>query len=548
MRTIFIVFIITLLTTTVEAQQWNQYPYEPTGTDLTFPADEGYHPGEPVEWWYTVGHVTGDVTGTEYSYMLTYFYYPTLGVDGFRILNLANDATGEFFPETLPMNYSTLAQDHLEISAQGLLGGSEIWETQRDGNGDLIPFAYHIEASQANGSINMDYVAVKRPLIVNGTGLFNQGAEAYTYYYSQSRLDVVGTITFDGFTETVSGFGWIDRQWGSMNPSPTENGEEYEWFCVQLDNGMDFNIWNIFDENGLIPDTSTYNLVSIYQDETTDIHSHEFTFDRIEYSYLPDNSRVYSQKWHFILDDIDLEITTLYNNSEVSLPFRFYEGTTTITGTVGGNPVTGVGFAELLHHYDNPEMELTYPVEAGGWVGTNNITWNLLNPDGGREVYYDVEYSIDNKVTYNPIATNLTETQVEWDGDGIAWGTDCWIKVTGYSIDQTLIGTYEMQNPFTFGNVGIAEQNASEIGVLIYPNPADGGIVTVQFEETVQPSILELLDISGRTLLRKDFARSLASGQTLQFDVSEMAGGMYTIRVSFEDNSWLSRKLLLTGK
>jgi hypothetical protein len=152
MRTLFLLFIATLLSETINAQQWNHYPYEPSGTDLTFPADEGHHPAEPVEWWYTIGHVIGDVTGTEYTYMLTYFYYPTLGLDGFRIFNLANDVTGDFFAETLAANYNTLAQDHLEIEAAVLLGGTEIWETKRDLNGDLIPFNYHIEAAQATSN------------------------------------------------------------------------------------------------------------------------------------------------------------------------------------------------------------------------------------------------------------------------------------------------------------------------------------------------------------------------------------------------------------
>ncbi|MDP6909179.1 MAG: lipocalin-like domain-containing protein, partial [Flavobacteriales bacterium] len=311
MKSFLGILIALFIVSATSAQSWNQYPYEPDGTDLTFPADEGHHPGEPVEWWYTVGHVTGDVTGTEYSYMLTYFYYPTLGIDGFRIFNLANDATGDFFEQTLAANYNILSQEHLEIEAAVILGGTEVWETVRDTAGDLIPFTYHIEAEQTNGSINLDYSALKRPLVLDGTGFFYQGAESYTYYYSQTMLAVEGSMTIDGYSEPVTGTAWIDRQWGNFNPS---TGEQYEWFCVQLDNGMDMNIWQIFDTEDQIPDTSTYRLVSIYVDDSTDVHSHEFEYHREAYSYLPDSSMVYSQQWHFVYDDIDLMITTLHNN------------------------------------------------------------------------------------------------------------------------------------------------------------------------------------------------------------------------------------------
>ncbi len=543
MKQYLLVLISLISVSTVFAQSWNQYPYEPAGTNLTFPADEGHHPGEPVEWWYTIGHVTGDVTGTQYTYMLTYFYYPTLGLDGFRIFNLANDDTGVFYAETKATNYPTLSQDHLEIEAAVLLGGTEIWETKRDGNGDLIPFSYHVEATHANGSISMDYESVKRPLILDGTGYFNQGLASYTYYYSQTLLNAVGTMTMDGVTEPVTGTAWIDRQWGNFNPS---TGEQYEWFSVQLDNGMDFNIWNIFDTENQIPDTSTYRLTSIYVDENTDINTHDFTFDRTAYAFLPDGSRAYSQQWHFVYNDIDLMITTLHSNSEVLLPFRFYEGTTTITGTVDGVPVTGVGFAELLHPYEHPQMQLTYPTEHGGWVGTETITWNLLNPDGGREVYYDVEYSLDNKVTYNPIASNLTETSFEWDGDGIAFNTTCWIKVTGYSIDQTLLGTYEMQNGFTFGYVGIEEVSADDNRVLVYPNPAADGQVTVQFMAADDVSSIDLKDVNGRMLINKTIGQSVYRNQSFQFDVSKLPAGIYLIDIALIDGNRSVRKLLLS--
>ncbi|MCF8258797.1 MAG: hypothetical protein K9J06_14670 [Flavobacteriales bacterium] len=527
----------------VSAQAWNQYPYEPAGTALTFPADEGHHPGEPVEWWYTIGHVTGDVTGTEYTYMLTYFYYPTLGLDGFRIFNLADDDTGEFHAETKATNYPTLSQDHLEIVASVLLGGTERWVTARDGENELIPFNYHIEATQAFGSINMDYVALKRPLILDTTGYFNQGASSYTYYYSQTMLDAQGTITLNGVTETVTGTAWIDRQWGNFNPS---TGEQYEWFCVQLDNGMDMNIWNVFDTQNQIPDTSTYRLTSIYVDGDTDINTHDFTFHRTAYAYLPDSSRAYSQQWHFVYDDIDLVITTLHNNSEVQLPFRFYEGTTTVAGTVGGVPVTGVGFAELLHPYEVPQMQLTHPMAGGGWLGTETISWDLLNPDGGREVYYDVEYSLDS-TTFNPIASNITETSVEWDGDAIAYGTDCWIRVTGYSIDRTLTGTHVMSAPFTFGHVGIDDTANDGLQVTIHPNPTSNDRVNVRFDGAVRDfSSIGLHDMGGRLLAERRIDRAVLPGETLQLNVEGIPAGMYLIMMRGIGRETVVRKLFIT--
>ena len=117
--------ILAFLPLTLFAQSWKTYPYHQAGSVLNFPADEGHHPDEPIEWWYTNARVTGLETGTEYSFMLTYFYYPAFTFQGFRIFNLANEDTGEFFDETRACTYPLLAQDHLEIQADLTPGGSE---------------------------------------------------------------------------------------------------------------------------------------------------------------------------------------------------------------------------------------------------------------------------------------------------------------------------------------------------------------------------------------------------------------------------------------
>jgi len=531
-----------LLTANCFSQTWNQYPYAPAGTDLTFPADEGYHPGEPVEWWYTIGHLTGQTTGTHYSIMLTYFYYPQFGFDGFRIFNLSNDDTETFFAETLPVNYATMAQDHLEIVADVLLGSGqqESWVTRTEGS-DFLPFNYHINATQANGSINLDYEAMKRPLILDTDGFFYQGSTGYTYYYSQTMLNVTGTMTLDGVTEQVVGTGWIDRQWGQFNPN---NGEKYEWFCVQLDNGMDMNIWNIFNTENQIPDLPTYQLTSIYVNDTTDINTHDFQFDRQTFVYTPDSAMVYPQQWHYVYDSIDITITTLYPNSEVSLPFRFYEGTTSVTGMVGNTPVTGIGFAELLFSYSAPVVNAVVPADGISWA-PGLVDWELANPEGGRDTWYDVEYSTDNKQSWNSIATGLTETQVAWDAAGVNYGTEVWLRIIAYSIDHTLTGKFETEIPFKIGAVGINEQVAANV-LSVYPNPSHTGNFVISISDaSLNPKAIQLLTLQGKQILYKTLnAKSVANGK-IELQLSGLAAGTYLARVEMDNGRTATVRLCI---
>lgn len=209
----------------LQGQAWKQYPYQPENSIIRFPDDEGYHPGEPIEWWYINGHAKGSVTGHEYSFMVSYFYEPVLLFDGFRILSLCDETTGIFHTQTLPCSYPVLATNRLNISANVFGRPFETFINDTNSDGSLIPFDYILKASSDYGALNILCSAQKPPLIIADSGLINQGASGYSYYYSLTDLQISGTIVFESITEEISGTAWIDRQYGSFNPNEKENYE-----------------------------------------------------------------------------------------------------------------------------------------------------------------------------------------------------------------------------------------------------------------------------------------------------------------------------------
>ena len=191
---------------------------------------------------------------------------PQKRVTVFRILNLSDDDLGLFYTETKALNYNIMASDSLNIQANIFSGGTETWHNKTDITGNSLPFEYEISAASSHGAINLEYNALKPPLILADSGFFYEGETDYTYYYSQTKNEITGTIKLNGITENVSGSSWIDRQFGTFNPY---NNQEYEWFCIQLSNGMDINISNNFTANEEIPDNLRYRILSAYVDETT---------------------------------------------------------------------------------------------------------------------------------------------------------------------------------------------------------------------------------------------------------------------------------------
>lgn len=520
-----ITILLFIISFSLSAQDWKTYPYNPGGGSLIdFPIDEGRHINEPVEWWYTSGHFTGATSGKEYSYMLTYFYYPVtylfFNFEGFRILNITDEATGEFYQQTLPItSYSSMSITGLNIAT-----GTEYWRNKLDGSSNPLPFQYELSASSLTASINFELETTKRPLILAGDGNFDQGSVNNTYYYSQTGNDLSGTFTLNGVTENVSGTAWIDRQYGDFNPF---TGEKYEWFSLQLDNGTDLNLWNIFTAERTIPNDPKYKIFSAYVDESTQYTISDFEIERLEYFFTPDNQKSYSKKWHLtsISQNIDLIITANHTTSEVDiteLSFRFFEGAVTITGTIDGTDVTGIGFAELLHDYEHPDVSINSP-SSGVYNTSNPITWTVNNPDDGRPLLYDLEYSTDN-VAFTSIVTGLTTSSYTWDGSGLTNGNDVWFKVKSYSIDNTL--NKEVVSASSF-SVTLSAFDFDRKNMKVYPNPVDHEI-SLEFQQPLVDSTISIMDINGRIISTKKTDNLLV--QTL--NTASISKGIYFLQIS----------------
>ena len=521
------------------AQSWKAYPYHQAGSVLNFPRDEGYHPGEIVEWWYTNAHLKGDSTGTDYAMMFTYFYYPTFGFDGFRIFELSNENTGAFLTETTPCHYSTLDTSHLHIVATtGITGTShEEWKTL-DSARILKPFQYHLNGSMANGSFDLTYNTVKRPLMVGGTVFLYEGITGYTYYYSETEIDVSGTITMNGVTETVHGIAWIDRQWGQFNPN---NGEQYTWMSLQLSNGQDLNLWNIFNTASQIPDTSTYRFCSVYVNDSTQTTMSNFTLDRLKYTYTANGTACYDQKWRLTYGNVDLILTATHINNEVTLPLRFFEGSMLIEGTVDGVPVTGVGYVELLHSFSKPNVYIASPAGHVNWDGSTPIIWRLLNPDDGRPVYYDVSVSTDSLANFTTIANHLTDTSYNWTSS-LAVGTEGWFRIKAYSIDTTLVNTVTSTAPFIFGATGIDKLN-NVVSVSAFPNPFEWQTVILYELKQTENIQMDILNMNGEVVKRFDKEFQSSGKHQLVWNANGVAAGIYFYRLKIGD-SFMNGKLV----
>ncbi len=353
------IFSLLLLSLSLFSQSWQQYPYTPPGSVLTFPEDDGAHldtTSVKTEWWYLNAHLKG-TSGKQYHLMLCYFRAPV----EMRIFNISNstDSIHTFDVTVFPDS------SRYDTTQWGIF-----WSigTVKDTSIATYPFDnrsykyyYHATDTSNNNEVKIYVQAVKPPLIVGGNGkipLGNSGDSSY--YYTYSRMSVSGTLKFQGQTDSiVEGIAWIDRQWGNFIVGIA--GNDYEWFSFQTDTlnaslntpvkPFEVNVWQIFADSFDVPYSPDFRASSMLLADNTQDTSSKFIFERTKYLFYPPEQTYFSASWRYIDPEknICLEAEPLLEDQIVDvLVFRFWEGPVKILGTVQGLPAQGLGFAELV--------------------------------------------------------------------------------------------------------------------------------------------------------------------------------------------------------
>ena len=359
---------------------WKHYPYCPLETSICFPADEGKHHHFlicPIEWWYANFHLTGSSTGTEYGAFVAFFKFPQMRLFSISDLDLQKTYTdaklGRLIASEgkLDLTFVSLQDGFFSDSEQQLsmetgarqrlrqwLFNYDYWYTKTDGK-NPVPFQYKLlvkgkakEEDQEMMMLNVDMNCLKPPMLVGGTG-FCQVGNDWTYYYIENKIEVSGNITVHGITEAVTGYAWIDHQWGWGNFDLT-----YEWFSIKLDDFREIMVVDSWWRNGEYYGSlyGGLNLINAnYSLELLD----NYTITPLDYWTDPVSGRKFATQWRIIepSKQIDLTITADYNDQVMRwfAVFQrcFWEGSCSVSGTIEGTPVSGKAYVELTHSWEN---------------------------------------------------------------------------------------------------------------------------------------------------------------------------------------------------
>ncbi|MDV7142782.1 lipocalin-like domain-containing protein [Tropicimonas sp. TH_r6] len=312
-------------------------------TRFSFPEDHGPHPDYRIEWWYLTANLT-DADGTDYGIQWTLF----------RSALAPNEAKGWASPQIWLGNAGlTTPTDHYAAERLARGGTGQAGATAQ-------PFEAWIDewrmASTAKTGDQLDALT----LSANGDGfayslsldakgpLVPQGVEGYSvkspegqasHYYSQPFYEIAGTLSLANRDVSVTGQGWLDREYSSQPLSETQDG--WDWISLHLDTGAKLMGFRLRDRAGAPFTSATW----IAPDGTPT------PYPDGALTMTPTSDTEPPTSWQITLpaQNLTVQIDAINPQAWMPLSFPYWEGPVRISGSHAGR-----GYLEMTG-YPEPE-------------------------------------------------------------------------------------------------------------------------------------------------------------------------------------------------
>ncbi len=349
-----VVFLLALLLVSIGCVSAREFKQALPGYVFAFPKDHASHDAFKTEWWYYTGHLVSK-DNKRYGYELTFF---RTGVDtssspkaspwDVKDIFLAHfaitDKSNRTFHYFEKLNRSGLNSSGAKLDHYYVF--NENWSVEQLGDrfvlkADTPDFGLHLSLNSA------------KPPVVHGLNGVSQKASCKgcaSHYYSMTRLKSDGYLYLNGQSVPVTGISWMDHEFGSNQLTAEQVG--WDWFSVQLDNNTELMLYVMKKTNNEI-DTNSSGTI-IYSDGTSKhINQSDFSIKTNRIWKSPHTNGVYPVDWTVKIPSEKLELTLIptLDDQELrtakSTGVSYWEGATSVKGTVSGKSVDGQAYVEM---------------------------------------------------------------------------------------------------------------------------------------------------------------------------------------------------------
>lgn len=341
--------------------------------DFAFPRDHGPHPGFKTEWWYLTGNL--DTPGGRHvGYQFTLFRVAMAPPEeedaetGVRRAAASNVDTSDWATDQFYMGHFTVSDvqharhhafERFSRGAAGLAGAQatpfRVWleDWTLNGTKDDAAFPARIRAAEDAVAIDLTVEPLKPHVLQGDRGLSQKGPGRgnASYYYSYTRLATEGTVVLGSDTLRVSGLSWMDREWSTSALGEDQVG--WDWFSLQLDDGRELMYYQIRRTDGT-PSPYTEGVLVAEDGTTTRLRRDDVDLE-VRDRWTSPTGAAYPAKWRLRIpgQDLDLTVTPYFEDQELDVSVRYWEGAVRVDGTAEGAPVAGRGYVEMTGYGDN---------------------------------------------------------------------------------------------------------------------------------------------------------------------------------------------------
>jgi predicted secreted hydrolase len=325
------------------------------GWKFEFPRDHRVHREFKTEWWYYNGHLKGP-GGQRFGYQVTFFRVGLIPGPipkersrwHIREVYMAHLAVSDI------NNQAFLYQEKADRANLGLAGADinqyrvwvENWQALEEGKG------HRIQAGEGDLSLSLTIIPTGPPLVhgLDGISRKGDGVGRASHYYSMTRMETQGHLEIQGRKIEVTGLSWMDHEFGSNQLQETQIG--WDWFSLQLDNGIDLMIYLLRQENGGVDANSSGTLAGL---EASKIHLplSDIKLRVLSFWKSSRSGATYPASWEILLPkyDLRLELVPVIADQELMTPkstgVTYWEGMVRIKGKYKGRSVEGNGYVEM---------------------------------------------------------------------------------------------------------------------------------------------------------------------------------------------------------
>lgn len=301
------------------------------GNLVSLPKDDAAH-RTAMEWWYYNGHLNSE-SGKKYSFHYTVFIVNNVVHHMVSHASVSEHQTGKHYTaqRRTAGNPSINKVNGFEFT-QGdwlMMGGNDNDKLK------IITDEFGLDLNLTN----------TLPAIFHGgNGVISMKDAGDSYYYSRPRMAASGVIKIGNTTEKVTGISWFDHQWGDFSVGVLK----WDWFSLQLDDGMDVMLYQLRDKRTDEPILYTGSISQNGNTETLSATDFKITPGK---KWVSNKSSIaYPIEW--VIDipsrNINLSVKSINENNEFDAMLTTYniywEGAVKVQGSH-----TGLGFMELYY-------------------------------------------------------------------------------------------------------------------------------------------------------------------------------------------------------